>query len=1286
MKRPAPAQGRLQLVSTPVLLFAALFAAAVFLALFPSERVLRDIAEKRKTDVLSLAYLRLLLRTHPADAAVSLALARAYVQVGEWNQARAILLPLAVDTNADASGRDARLALLELAWQFHGSLPPGDIRRAASSKDLAEALERLAQEPLPTQAVQRLAALSTALDLPALSARLYQRLAQLEPGNAGIWLERMAETRLASGDPAQAAGIFAALSLRTGEFAAARLRQADRALELYLASGDGPAGLAYAGRLLDESAGSEFASSPILLQRAIAIARAHDGGPRAQAWGRRLLALHPDDVTQLSRQLELELSMQALPAALALARRLVELAPDVQRRSQLAQIAVWSDQQALALQQYTLLARQNPGGAAMSQALLYADARTEDVLWLELANRAVAYRALSPAEEMFALNVAQRGKAPRALAAFLSTYLARQPAPLGSAGNAGAPASAGQPATLAGTAIAPALTTRRQLWMALARTQQTLGDKQAALATWQRAAASGAQGFDLVELALQQARLLQELLRVDEAAQQIDAVRGQAAADDIAFWALAGELAWKQKRLPVALAAYRRAWDGATAVSAADPAAAMQAQVAERLIAGYQQNHDVPAAIDITRQAYGRLGEPRWLLLGMDAAAGAGRWGDLRALLKQAEPAAERFESADMYWFLYASSASHESQPALARSAYEKILARHPDSRQAQLGLLWLDIDHRTAQLAADLVRWQDSAALDRDYWPVYAAGYESLQRHAEALPWLALQAKTQQGDALWSLHHAEVMAKAGRIDAAQQLRYSVFVDLRKRFADIGMMSVAVKSAAGTSSGTDRTVAIAYSKLALEFAGAAASDQVLQQLLDNGADDADVHEMLVASALDGKNPALARQRLQRAQAHQHRLPVWQSMAVAMADADKREIASILAISDANARAAMAGAEISTAQAQGGNAAAPTPATGSLTPTDRVEAMRILGLHADALRYADTMLLRDENAGNALLRRQRESLAEQQATRVRAGAGERRIAGLQLGLQEAQVSIALDPARLTLRAARTRLSSKDGQLSLAGIDIERDFSASLELTPDATTPLTRLTLGTLQRSDNSPLYGRFEWARRLDPRAVLHVDASFNMASEETAALRVVGMKDKLSTGLAVDLTERSYARADIAAQRYRTRAADQLAQGYRISGEIGTTVLREAPFWQVRVSGSWEKNHLAETLPASLLGSRLQAASTVGDVVAERFGLIALGSTLRFGDPDAALGKPYTLADLFVGREWPAQRNAYGGRLVFALPISAPDELRLEVFYSNAQRGVAAQASRGVGLSYLRAF
>lgn len=1156
---------------------------------------MKEMAIQHRSDALTIAYLRLLLRTHPDDIATRFNLVRNLASVGNWAEARKNLEPLLHKSGSE--GLEARLAMIEIDWSMLQQRPPEDPERARIAEGIESQLQEAAGQPLSPAAQTTVAEISRGLNRPDLMTRVLQRMADAAPAMQQHWLDLAARVFLSNRVPLKAALAYREIATRIENTEPVRRKYTFLALDTYLAANDGDSAMKFA-----ELMTASFGADREFMQRAVAIAQGQNDMVLAKQFGRQLLALSPDDPSVIAKQVDIELAANDLPAALSLSTHLVALAPNIDRRTRLAQIAEWNDRQELALKQWAVLARLDPSSPAMARALVLSRVREEDSLWLQLAGKATSSRPLTADEQSALLAIAQRKKSSHLFVGYLLEYLSRHPAPCA-------------------------------LWLVLAESQAGVGDVASALGTLQRIPHELA---GPVEKARLQAQFLSRASRFDEALDRLRAVSALARSNDTRYWTLFGDTAWERNSNAEALQAYRVAWEGGAA----------QAQVAERMINTYETNSDHEHAVIVAREAYQRFDEPRWLLLAMDSAARGERWSDLRASLNSATSNRTQFNQLEMYWLLSAHLANHDGQKTVARDAYHRALALNPASVSTRVALLWFEVDSGERQPLSELLQeWRTDAVANAAYWGPFATGMLRLQRADEALPWFKRQVQFRPNELAWSLAYADALTQAGRPGLSWRLRREVYLQLRSQFS----------SAEREGNTLPKSQRLPYARLVREFEGNAAAQQLLFSMIAGGDDGAGARELLVDSFLSQANFDTAHDLLIRARAENYTLPAWQYLAVAQARNDRQAIEEILASPESK-----------------------------LSVIDHISALRKLGRNAQALTVAEAAALRPENAGNLSLREASEQLRVQQSKRAGVMAEQRQLGNLDIRQVELHASVPAGSGRITARLSENRLSSKTAALAPRGVGKEDEFSAIAELPLDD--GAARITFGGNRRDDDSMLYGRYEWSKRLGKRVVIRVDASFNGLSEESAPLRVIGKKDKLAAGLTMDLSDSEYARVEVAGQRYRTRGGERLGSGYRIEGELGKTIFKKDPLLQIRLSGSWEQNRLASQLPAYLIGGLLPASATISDVVAERFGWLGVGGALFFGDQKGVPGHVFGLVDGLLGRQWPDRQSAYSLRFVMGVPLAARDEVRFEAFHSNVHGGVAAPASRGIRLSYQRKF
>lgn len=697
-----------------------------------------------------------------------------------------------------------------------------------------------------------------------------------------------------------------------------------------------------------------------------------------------------------------------------------------------------------------------------------------------------------------------------------------------------------------------------------------------------------------------------------------------------------------------------------TAVSAPDPSAELtalraaweggstDALVPERLIELLKQSRQPGQAIAVGEQAYQRLGDARWLVLAMDTALGAPLPLELRRLIGVARRDESKFAGLESYWLLNAYVASEDRDRPAARTAYDRALAINASSVSTRTQILWFEIDgNEMDNLDRHLQQWQGDAASDPAFWTPYAVGLVKVNRPDESMPWYARQVGAKPDDILWQLSYAYVLSEAGRPADAQGLRRGILKRLEDNPGVIDRLSPADR----------RSLLLAHASMARDFEGPAAADRVLQDMLARGYRDAGVYSQLVASSLAAQDPESAYKWLLRAEAEGHTLPAYQVLGVAAGRSDRAMAAKLL-------------------QARGEE----------LTVTDRVAALRLDRRPEEALTLVDSSLPQASEEVGLQLRQQRYEIVTEQARRVEVRYERRNISDLDIDRTEVSGSQPLPWGRTTVRLANNSLRSDAGSPNLTFSRDEADLSVMAELT--ASGDPIRVTLGTNQRSDVSFAYGSAEWTHNIGRGVRTRVEASVNALTEESAAIRAVGMKDKLSFGLSGNPSPATYARVELAGQHFHTRKGEALGQGLHVDGELGTTLLQGSPTWQVRLSGGADRNRLAASLPAELLVTVLSPFSTVESLIPKRFSTLGVGSTLRIGQATGPSRSMNGVIDVWVGRQWPSKELAYSLRMAAALPVLSVGEFKLEVSYSNVQNGITGpgKSYRGIALRYRHDF
>ncbi|MBS3911061.1 MAG: tetratricopeptide repeat protein [Hydrogenophaga sp.] len=622
----------------------------------------------------------------------------------------------------------------------------------------------------------------------------------------------------------------------------------------------------------------------------------------------------------------------------------------------------------------------------------------------------------------------------------------------------------------------------------------------------------------------------------------------------------------------------------------------------------------------------------------------------LAALAQSAQPAqaTQQPEAAgnEAFWLNEASLANQAGDKARARTAYDRALALNPSNLSTRLQVIGFESDGGDKQrLAEHLKLWQADAEKEPAYWSAYALALLQLSRHDDSLIWYQRQVRHNPADIAWQLSFAYLVAQAGRPEEARELRREILPRMRQHASAIKALPA-----------SDRKVLMqAQASLTSDFEGAPASEPILLEMLDLGYRDAGVYELLVAATLAQGKHKEARQWLDRAQAEGFRLPAYQQLGVALAQNDHQAI--------------------ETALAERGQ---------ELSATDRVTALRRLGRNDEALALIEANLPQAQGTAQQGLLRQRDEIRYAQRRQFDISLESKNLGYLDIDSTLVQVTVPQSWGRWTLRGASNRLRADMAEAYFSVATTETDVAVLADL-PLGGDPV-RFTLGTNQRSDKSVVYSRAEWTHALGPALSTRVDFMSNAIVEDSAALRAVGMKDKLAFTLSGKLGEPSYGRIELAAQRFSTRQGTPLGRGERVEFELGTRPAASLPGWNMRVSGSAERNRLEPALPAALVGSVLSPMLSVDSIVAKRFSTLGVGTTLRWGEHDPIKRQMHGLLDAWFGRQWPASEQAYNARAVVSIPLAQKGMLDLEAYYSTVQSDFSSKANKSVRVGYRLAF
>ena len=1194
-----------RLVSLPGLLLMLVVILGVLYLLVPKRAVFEDPSLLKHPDSLSIAYLKAVLRSDPGRNDIRLALVQELIRLGKLREAEAILRPLPEHPRSlGLTKKLLQMKIMLLQLQATSDPRRAEIQRSS----LLSQLQELPLERLPTEKL--LETLEMGRDLgagPAILSRIGQALAHTEPERAAHWWTKAGDWALAAGDPLSAARHY-----RSGALAADTPQQArelaTRALDAALMAAKPGLAFSYLEEFLQR-----WPEEETLLQRGIKIALATSNLPQALEWNTRHLSLHPGDVDALRRQRDISLALGSLPEGLHWAQAVVRHPKaTMEDRGLLAQVLEWNGKPRQALQAWQALEKSAPSPGNRQQVIRLArmlgDLQTE----LAMLRRLEENRPLERDESWRKAELEEGLGEPEQAEKTLARYLSRHPNEI-------------------------------RFWQRRLQLAEEMGDFDLQLRILDQQALLPGNRQELIR---RKARVLWMANREAEAWSLLQSLSRPFDNASLADLEIYGELAWRTGALEQAFALYRHLYvmtkaDHSPKEWDRNEYERVQQITLERLVLLADRQGDSRLAMKAAREGWRTWKNENLLLQAMRLAMRRQQWAMMDQLAHEVLEQGTDPRLASRLLVLLAAAQRRQNQgPKEVARLYRLALQLDPGSHEARLGLLWLYVDTQEPDRLRHLLpQWQQAAAVDSRYWPVYAAGWELLGKPRAALPWYHKQLARTPSDPLWLFNYADLLDQLDRRADAWKIRRHALALLQPRLRE--------RPAAGDRLETLRQQLL----LALERE---LGRPRLQPGVEQAALEGRVGAMFLASwELSRERDDRARRWLALRHVRRVQLPAWERLSLALLENDQQRIDRLLQ-------------------------------EDRLALLDRVRAEERLGRYDPALSHA--LLLVDQELSADVRQAATQwaaSLYHRLPTSADIGLGWTGIGKLDVHRQAVGGRISRRNLSLHLSLARERLEIPSSIYDLKGRDHEQQLVAGLEWWG----PANRLSLdlGLRRRDDGSLPYALMAWEHRLTERNRLRLSGVLNDHSDATQIVRADTVVDRLRLEWQSDLTPRISFQLGLDHHHLTSRENSRLADGelaefaFIDKQMLGTNELN------LRLQGSWLNNRLADRLPPEM-ASRMPPGSSVSDVIDERYSSLGIGAALARGEPQGRAplvgGLRYQL-DGWIGWEWPADQPAFGFSAAAGGRVLGSDELSLSYYYNSSTLNIGSgQSSQGLWLRY----
>lgn len=771
------------------------------------------------------------MRARPEDFALRRLLVRQLIEAGQFDNARKEVAKL----EAQVPRADTMLLDLEIASREAYALPESDPRHAARLAALHARVEDYSREDWSQMELAQLAELASRVGANQAATRLHKRLFAEQAPLPAAWWVQAARRMLALGDPRQAGELFLhAQTLaelpsnrRTWLIEGLRALQAAGAVDQALALGEARSVGLHGDRELE-----------LLLTR---LAQASGNAEASVRHARALLKMSRErgGKTVIASQFEPgafllaydilvgagELGDAQIVAATAVAR-----APaDLGWRARLAQIADWSGQAPLALEQWRVIARRTGRDSDWAEVERRSPQVRDHAAWLEALLRRQAHHA-TPERTRSIIAAYELLGEPEAALAYLGTVQNPRERQW-------------------------SLEMRAQLEAQLGLERQRI----ATLTTLIREFGNSA------ERALELAIALENQGQSPGAWKAIRSAREQGG-ENLDFWVAYAQLAQKMGEPAEAIHALQRQ----LALGEAEP------EVFIELVNLLGPTRPAEAA------GVAQAGWKRWKLTFLASQVLAlnerARRPDLARRFLAGLDQSERRQLERDTGFLAARAGFHLSQGEFAAALADARAGLKLKSGSAELvGLLvWTGIAAQDAPLVREsLDRYATLATENPNLWSAWSSGWLALGEPGRARPWLQRQL-AQDPSALTWLTYADALEQLGQADLAWRIRRHTWMRLGQD-----------RELAASEEGQAR-----LSALAPHFEPADPARARLAKLLSRPPSPV-IREAALSAFLGTEQVALAQAWMLANYSRELARPAWAELSVALSQDDRPTIARLI---------------------------------------------------------------------------------------------------------------------------------------------------------------------------------------------------------------------------------------------------------------------------------------------------------------------------------------------------------------------------------------------------------
>jgi len=262
----------------------------------------------------------------------------------------------------------------------------------------------------------------------------------------------------------------------------------------------------------------------------------------------------------------------------------------------------------------------------------------------------------------------------------------------------------------------------------------------------------------------------------DKALNILKSVKAKATDKDIDYWTTLGDLAWDLNDRETAIESSRYLYQIGKARNID----------LERLIYYYAEKKDYKNLERFAKLLWERNKTPNYLQYYLTALYEQGKYKEvLKTIAKLDENTLNALKDKSYFWGIYANSLVKLGNVDEAIKVYEMALKYNPESKEIIVSFLWLLIDTKqTAKLEKYLRKYKYLAYEDKNFTFLYGVAYTILQNSLQAKPFLKKLVDDNPNNVDYLLLYADAVDLAGETEIAEKYRFKIWKQLNAKLKE----------------------------------------------------------------------------------------------------------------------------------------------------------------------------------------------------------------------------------------------------------------------------------------------------------------------------------------------------------------------------------------------------------------------------------------------------------------------------------------------------------------------